>query len=68
MASMKWTTDKPTQSGYWWFTDGVGKVVKHVIDVRGILWALDMGDANAFRLDGLHGQWSTEPIKEPEEG
>lgn len=65
---MTWTTRTPTQPGYWWFrerTDDLWRVVYVYNSNGGLCVSEDVRAAPISMYSG--GEWSSEPIKEPEE-
>ena len=64
---MKWTREKPTKAGWWWYKDDITAArplwctrAKRQITAH---WHNGATDS----VNDLDGQWSDQPIPEPEE-
>ena len=66
---MRWTKTKPSEPGWWWYRDKVtlNQVPRCilVVDDDGVLRAYSGGWNVMLQRDP--GEWSSEPIPEPEE-
>lgn len=68
---MKWTTDKPTQPGWYWIKDGsAARIVELEIgtfDGVYVAWVWQVGSRAQIPLERFNcGEWAG-PIPEPEE-
>ena len=67
---LKWTSEPPTEPGYYWYEDssgiGIVKIERYRIpgDILR-LWAWFAGNEVEVLMDELHGRWAG-PIPEPE--
>ena len=73
---MKWTTEKPTKKGWYWYKnheymmcvqvfwhDGFEMLIVHVIRSK----STHQSETDWHPLDSLNGYWSDQPIPEPGE-
>lgn len=68
---MKWTTEKPTKEGWYWYNDTVTGKSKEIV----FIWRSGIGDlhigfnteSEVYLLSEIYGEWSDQPIPEPEE-
>lgn len=69
---MQWTSDKPTESGWYWMKDGSAMAVVQIeigtFDGFYVAEVWQIGSAKRDPLSVFTGiQWSSEPIAEPKE-
>lgn len=62
---MTWTTRTPTQPGWYWYKEEEARLVVHVYKTSGPLYVCF--GTGSLPIDAVTGEWSSEPIKEPEE-
>jgi len=61
---MKWTKERPTQSGYYWYRSK--RVFPQLVEVHGDGYQRWCSGTGRSRMDRLTGQWAG-PIAPPEE-
>jgi hypothetical protein len=64
---MKWTTEKPTESGWFWYRGPLSEdqpMVVHVYDVGKIFYTGPWPDGHTVRLERSFGEWAG-PLEPP---
>jgi len=65
---MKWTDEKPSKPGWYWFrNENWNRSIVFLYQCNAGI-CFDFGEGNAVPLGIVSGQWSDTPIPEPEEG
>lgn len=62
---VRWTREKPTKPGKWWYREdgNCEYYVASVVRIEGDLFAAM--DGSQFYVDDCEGEWSDKPIKDP---
>ncbi len=64
---MRWTKEKPTTPGWYWYQGGMDEVepsIAYVAMINGRLKAMFI-DCTTHAVGCLSGQWSSEPVTPP---
>jgi len=63
---MHWTTEKPTKPGWYWWSPSKG--IACIVEIVGrLVMKVYFISGRRDLLNNVKGEWSSEPIAEPEE-
>ena len=67
MTELKWTNDKPKCDGHFWYREHEHDLWPEVVVVNIIVGKWASEDGNDYSILNTEGQWSNQPIPQPED-